>query len=75
MAGAVHTQDIQERAVGLRAPDEDRERVARPLRGHLVAGRLASEEFEQRIEAASAARNVEELREAGVRRAMLEVDR
>jgi hypothetical protein len=62
LALPVHTQDIQERAVSLRASDEDRERVARALRGHLVAGRLGTEEFEQRIEGAYAAKTVDELR-------------
>jgi hypothetical protein len=57
-----HTQDIHERAVSLRASDEDRERVARALRGHLVAGRLAADEFEQRIEGAYASKTLDELR-------------
>lgn len=63
LARPVHTQDIHDRAVSLRASDEDRERAARALRGHLVAGRLAADEFEQRIEGAYSARTVDELRE------------
>jgi Domain of unknown function (DUF1707) len=58
----VHTPRIDDRAVSLRASDADRDRVARTLRQHLLAGRLVTEEFEQRIERAYAARTVDELR-------------
>jgi hypothetical protein len=61
-AWSVHTPRIDERAVSLRASDADRESVARALRQHLVAGRLAADEFEQRIEHAYAAKTVDELR-------------
>jgi hypothetical protein len=36
----------------LRVADADRERVASELRDHLLAGRLTSEEFEERVERA-----------------------
>src|SRR6185369_13802470 len=57
-----HTQRIDEREVSIRASDADRERVARSLREHLMAGRLAADEFEQRIEGAYTAKTVDELR-------------
>ncbi len=34
---------------GIRAADEDRERVAQELREHMLAGRLRPEEFEERV--------------------------
>ncbi len=34
---------------GIRAADEDRERVAAELREHMLAGRLRQEEFEERV--------------------------
>ena len=34
---------------GIRAADDDRERVARELREHMLAGRLRPEEFEERV--------------------------
>jgi Domain of unknown function (DUF1707) len=34
---------------GIRAADQDRERVAAELREHMVAGRLRPEEFEERV--------------------------
>ena len=46
----------------MRASDADREGVARALRGHLVAGRLAQDEFEERIERAYGATTLDELR-------------
>ena len=52
---------MNERAVSVRASDADRERAVRSLRGHLLAGRLAAQEFEERIEHAYAARTLEEL--------------
>jgi hypothetical protein len=61
-ARRVHTHWIEEHAVSLRASDADRERVARSLRHHLVAGRLEAEEFEQRIEHAYAATTLDDLR-------------
>ncbi len=48
--------------MSLRASDADRERAAHALRQHLVAGRLAADEFEQRIEHAYAATTVDDLR-------------
>jgi hypothetical protein len=39
----------------LRAADSDREQLAGELREHMLAGRLSSEEFEQRLEKAYAA--------------------
>jgi hypothetical protein len=46
---------------GMRASDADRERVAAELRDHAVAGRLDTEEFEQRLSQAYAARTTDEL--------------
>ena len=46
---------------GMRASDADRERVAAELRDHAVAGRLDTEEFEQRLQVAYAARTTDEL--------------
>jgi hypothetical protein len=46
----------------LRASDADRQRVADVLREHTSAGRLTIEEFDQRVDAAYAARTVPELR-------------
>ena len=48
--------------MGLRASDEDREGVAQALRRHLLAGRLRTEEFEQRVEAAYGAQTLDQLR-------------
>jgi Domain of unknown function (DUF1707) len=62
-AASVHTRWIEDPALSLRASDADREQVARALRHHLVAGRLAADEFEQRIEHAYAAGTVDDLRE------------
>ena len=46
---------------GMRASDEDRERVVAELRDHAVAGRLDTDEFEQRLQVAYAARTTDEL--------------
>ena len=46
-----------------RASDDDRERLAGDLRGHAVAGRLSTEELEQRLERTYAARTLGELAE------------
>lgn len=40
---------------GLRVADADREQLAQELREHMLAGRLSSEEFEQRLERTYAA--------------------
>jgi hypothetical protein len=48
-------------STGLRASDDDRERVAAELREHAVAGRLDTDELEQRVEDAYAARTTAEL--------------
>lgn len=47
----------------IRASDEDRERAARALRQHCAAGRLSTDELEERLERAYAARTVGELTE------------
>jgi hypothetical protein len=47
---------------GLRASDAERERVAEALRGHHVDGRLDTEELQERLERAYAARTTAELR-------------
>jgi hypothetical protein len=44
-----------------RASDEDRERVARVLQGHAVAGRLTTDELDERIGGAFGARTLREL--------------
>jgi hypothetical protein len=59
---AVHTPRIEQSAGSLRASDADREGVAEALRGHLLAGRLSPDEFEQRIEDAYTAKTLDELR-------------
>jgi len=46
----------------VRASDGERQRVAELLRQHTTEGRLTIEEYEQRVDAAYAARTVEELR-------------
>jgi hypothetical protein len=46
----------------IRASDEARERTARALRHHFVAGRLTTAEFEERVERAYRARTYGELR-------------
>ena len=48
---------------GIRASDEDRERLAADLREHAVAGRLDTDELEDRVQAAYAARTTAELDE------------
>lgn len=48
---------------GIRASDEDRERLVSDLNEHVVAGRLSTEEFEERAERAYAARTTAELAE------------
>lgn len=45
----------------LRASDEDRERLSTELHEHAVAGRLTTEELEERLEAAYSARTLAEL--------------
>jgi hypothetical protein len=46
---------------GLRASDEDRELVVSALRDHAVAGRLSTDELEQRLQAAYTAQTTAEL--------------
>jgi hypothetical protein len=46
---------------GVRASDEDREKLADELREHAVAGRLEIDELEDRLQAAYAARTTTEL--------------
>jgi hypothetical protein len=46
---------------GIRASDEDRERLAAELREHSVDGRLSTEELEERLQAAYGARTLNEL--------------
>ncbi|HZE06126.1 MAG TPA: DUF1707 domain-containing protein, partial [Solirubrobacteraceae bacterium] len=46
---------------GLRASDEDREQLIAELNEHAVAGRLSTEELEERLQAAYAARTTGEL--------------
>jgi hypothetical protein len=46
---------------GLRASDEDREQLISELNEHAVAGRLSTEELEERLQAAYAARTTGEL--------------
>ena len=48
---------------GIRASDEDRERLASDLREHAVAGRLDTDELEDRLQAAYSARTTSELDE------------
>ncbi len=48
---------------GVRASDEDRERLASDLREHAVAGRLDTDELEDRLQAAYSARTTAELDE------------
>jgi hypothetical protein len=47
--------------VGVRASDEDRERVASEIREHFAQGRLSSDELGDRLERAYAARTTTEL--------------
>jgi hypothetical protein len=47
----------------LRASDADRERTAALLREHLAAGRLTAEEFQERLDAAYAAKTLGQLDE------------
>jgi hypothetical protein len=47
----------------IRASDADRDRTAALLRDHHAAGRLTAEEFDERVNAALAARTVGELDE------------
>ena len=46
---------------GMRASDADRDRVAAELRDHTVAGRLDTDELEQRLQQAYSARTTDEL--------------
>lgn len=56
-------EDISPRphAPGLRASDEDREQLIAELNEHAVAGRLSTDELEERLQAAYAARTTGEL--------------
>ena len=45
----------------VRAGDDDRERTAQALQQHMVAGRLSTEEFHERTDAAYAARTLADL--------------
>jgi DUF1707 SHOCT-like domain len=47
----------------IRASDADRDRVAQLLQEHCAAGRLTTEEFSERMEAALGARTLDELDE------------
>jgi RNA polymerase-interacting CarD/CdnL/TRCF family regulator len=47
----------------MRASDEDRDRVAALLQEHHAEGRLTAEEFDERVNAALAARTIGELDE------------
>ena len=47
----------------IRASDADRDRTAALLREHLAAGRLDAEEFQERLDAAYAAKTLGELDE------------
>src|ERR1700756_5731073 len=49
------------RAPGLRASDEDREQLIAELNEHAVAGRLSTDELEERLQTAYAARTTGEL--------------
>src|SRR4051794_164598 len=49
------------RCMSLRASDEERERTAQALRRHYEAGRIDSDEFEERLDAAYAAKTQDEL--------------
>ena len=49
------------RAPGLRASDEDREQLIAELNEHAVAGRLSTEELEERLQAAYKARTTGDL--------------
>lgn len=49
----------------MRASEAEREAVVEELRRHAAVGRLDTEEFEQRVEAAFAARTLEELARLG----------
>lgn len=55
------SEDSAPAAPGLRASDADRERLADELRAHAVAGRLSTDELEERLEGAYAARTTGEL--------------
>ena len=61
------SEDIREGlsagSLSLRASDKDRDRLAADLRRHAVAGRLSTEEFEQRLAQAYGARTLGELAE------------
>jgi hypothetical protein len=46
---------------GVRASDEDREQLVNELHDHAVAGRLSTDELEERLQAAYAARTTAEL--------------
>jgi hypothetical protein len=46
---------------GVRASDEDREQLISELNEHTVAGRLSTDEFEQRLQSVYAARTTSEL--------------
>ena len=55
--------DAVQSSPGLRASDADRERLAAELRDHAVAGRLDTDELEQRLQATYGARTLDELTE------------
>lgn len=48
-------------SAGVRASDEDRERLVNELHEHTVAGRLSAEELDERLTSAYAARTTAEL--------------
>lgn len=50
-----------EESADLRASDQERERVAEEIREHFAAGRLTSEELDERLRMAYAARTTQEL--------------
>ena len=55
------TPKLPSPAHGVRASDEDRDRLATELRDHSVAGRLDTDELEERLQQTYAARTIGEL--------------
>ena len=62
VARVVHPLAVVSAGGGVRASDEDRERVASELREHFALGRLDAEELDRRLGLAYAAGTVEDLR-------------
>ena len=61
MSGEAYDQ--QPAGSGIRASDEDREQLISELRDHTVAGRLGTDELEERLQAAYSAKTTGELDE------------